>query len=218
MIDLSEDELTADRYFDLGSVQLAQGKWQEAINYFDKTIALAPKHFTAFVKRGTAKQELGIKTLGKPLTIGVDLSSSPLVKGAYEDFSKAVKLNPKCADAYKRRGLLQALSGNWALAISDYDLAIKANPKFSDAYDSRALVKKQNGDLTGALADANKAIQNIDSAGAKSRWAFYRTRGDIKEKLGDIKGAVADWKEAVRLFPDIGRELNPKIKSAQSGR
>jgi tetratricopeptide (TPR) repeat protein len=48
---------------------------------------------------------------------------------AISDYSKAIELNPKDADAYKNRGAAYLDKGQYNQAISDYNKAIELNPK-----------------------------------------------------------------------------------------
>ena len=70
------------------------------------------------------------------------------IKEAFDDYSKAIEINPQDADAYKHRGwdslnyylgtALIAL-GMIEEAIDDYSKAIKINPECAIAYNNRGL-------------------------------------------------------------------------------
>ena len=49
--------------------------------------------------------------------------------GAIADYTKAIKLDPRYADAYYGRALVQQTKGNLRQAIADYNRAIKLNAK-----------------------------------------------------------------------------------------
>ena len=61
---------------------------------------------------------------------------------AIQDFSQAIKLDPKNAAALYSRGLTYSNDGQWDRAIQDYDEAIKLNPN-----DVRALSNRGNAYL-----------------------------------------------------------------------
>jgi len=98
---------------------------------------------------------------------------------AIENYTNALEINPKFAEAYYWRGsakrnTFQDNNG----AIADFTKAIEINPKFSDAYYSRGFVKCHNfpkNDYAGALLDYNKAIE-IDTKNAN----YYFSRGELK--------------------------------------
>lgn len=49
-------------------------------------------------------------------------------KGAIQDFTKAIELNPKFADAYSNRGVVKGNLQDYRGAIQDYNKAIELNP------------------------------------------------------------------------------------------
>ena len=58
---------------------------------------------------------------------------------AIGDFTQAISLNPKNANAYADRGAAYGSLGQHALAISDFTQAITLNPNFAGAYYNRAI-------------------------------------------------------------------------------
>lgn len=86
---------------------------------------------------------------------------------AIADYTQAIKLDPKNAENYFRRGNAYSLQKKYDLAIADYDQTIKLassgsssrnNRDLSHAYDNRGIAYDclQKYDL--ALADYNQAI------------------------------------------------------------
>jgi tetratricopeptide (TPR) repeat protein len=59
--------------------------------------------------------------------------------GAIEDFSKAIKKNPKFSEAYYQRGKSWAEVENYWAAVIDYINAIKFNPDYAEAYVYRGI-------------------------------------------------------------------------------
>lgn len=78
---------------------------------------------------------------------------------AISEFSKAIKINPKHADAYHYRGLTYQSIGQYDQAIADFSKAIELNPKDASAYNSRANAWVNKGEFDRALSDFNKAIE-----------------------------------------------------------
>ncbi|HEX7414509.1 MAG TPA: tetratricopeptide repeat protein, partial [Bacteroidia bacterium] len=60
-------------------------------------------------------------------------------KGAIEDYTKAIELNPKYANAYMVRGMCKDELKDYNGSIQDYNKAIELNPKYTDAYMARGL-------------------------------------------------------------------------------
>src|SRR5208282_2604354 len=58
---------------------------------------------------------------------------------AISDFTEAIRLNPKNADAYCNRGAAYASKGDDDQAIADYTEALRLKPDQVKAYDGRAI-------------------------------------------------------------------------------
>ena len=89
--------------------------------------------------------------------------------GAITDFTKALELNPKNAEAFLNRGYAKRSIGDIGGAKVDFKLSIEADPTPKDAaaYYFRALAKSALGDNEGALSDYKRAADRGD-AKAKS--------------------------------------------------
>ena len=63
-------------------------------------------------------------------------------KGAIEDYTKAIEINPNNADAYFNRGVSKSNSEDDKGAIEDYTKVIEINPNDTDAYYNRGVLKE----------------------------------------------------------------------------
>jgi tetratricopeptide (TPR) repeat protein len=125
---------------------------------------------------------------------------------AIQEFSAAIRLNPKYAVAYSVRGYLYNQLKDFEQAINDYTSAIILDPDLVGAYNNRGVLKSNRNDLLAALSDYNQAIL-IDPKFASA----FNNRGLLKsEKLNDLTGALADFNRAI--------ELNPEEPSAYNNR
>jgi len=93
-------------YLDRGYANLGLDKKDEAIQEFDKAIALNPNYAYLYVSRGMAK-------------INNDKSS------ALEDVNQAIRLAPHYSYAYEQRGLIKKEQGKKTEAIKDLQKAIE---------------------------------------------------------------------------------------------
>jgi len=133
---------------------------------------------------------------------------------AIADFTKAIALDPKDADAYKYRGL------SWQYidddkAIADYTKAIALNPKDAWAYKNRASAWYNKGDNDKAIADYTKAIEidPQDDTAWYNRARTYSISGEKDKALSDLKRAIAfneSFKENAKSDEDFKDLWNDK--------
>lgn len=81
-------------------------------------------------------------------------------KKAIENYTKAVKLNPKHAEAFNNRAYTYMRMGNYKDALPDLDSAIKIRPNYVNALMNRGDIYNYyyNVDKTKALADYDKVL------------------------------------------------------------
>ena len=58
---------------------------------------------------------------------------------AIADYTEAIRLDPKYANAYHNRGLAYRDKGDTDRAIADYTEAIRLDPKYANAYNNRGV-------------------------------------------------------------------------------
>lgn len=107
-------------WFELGRKAFFAGKWNEALNAFDKAIRLNPKNPGYFLHRGNVYDKLGD------------------YKKAVINYNRTVKLDPLCTEAYLNRGFALNNLGEINKAIAD----IKKAAKLGDDLAQKFLKKK----------------------------------------------------------------------------
>ena len=163
---------------------------------------------TARIVTGSVAQANG-RGSGNSFTSAVAKSKKGDYQGAVADYTQAIKLNPKSANAYYNRGLVKATNlQDDQGALADYDRAIELKPTYDAAYNNRGNLKVDKlKDYQGALADYNRAIQ----LKPKNADAYYN-RGVLKYTfLNNRTGGIADMKQASRLLQKQG---NPEAYQA----
>ena len=75
------------------------------------------------------------------------------------EYTKAIELRPKLAEAYWGRGLAYYYKEDYDKAIVEYTAAIEADPNYARAYYQRAIAYLQKGDYDKAQPDFDKAVE-----------------------------------------------------------
>ena len=111
----------------------------EAIIAYTKSIEIQP-HPYAYNNRGLVYRDKGDND------------------NALKDYTEAIKLDPKNANAYHTRGLVYGVKGDYDNALKDFNEAIKLDPKYAFAYHTRGLVYAEMGNQEKAIADFQTAL------------------------------------------------------------
>ena len=180
-------------------------KMRKRIFFLSALLSLIPFGQTFIIKTG-----LGFATAGLIISVAesthAGLKNDYYFNRAYDnaekgmhleaiaDYTKAIKIDPKDADAFYNRGISKNSIKDYYGAIEDYTKLIQINPKYSDAYFNRANTKDDIKDYYGAVADYTKVIE-INPKDAEA----FANRGITKESIGDMDGACSDWAKAARL-------------------
>lgn len=99
------------------------------------------------------------------------------------------------SDLFKR-GVYEALIGNYKVAIENFNQVIHIRPNDATAYANRGLARAAIGEQQRAIADFNSALDrnpNLEVA--------YYNRGYVRFELQDYHGALTDFNRAIRLDP-----------------
>jgi tetratricopeptide (TPR) repeat protein len=155
-----------------GILNLAPGKYDQAIPFFDEALAIDPNSWNAYLYRGIANQNLGklddalgdfqVAAQLKPdLLAAVTARAGIYVdkgdhKRAVEELSKVIQLKPS-VDAHYRRGTAYALLGEQQKAIEDFTWVIDEVRDAPYVYFARAKAKRALGDMEGAAIDEQTA-------------------------------------------------------------
>ena len=78
---------------------------------------------------------------------------------AIDDFSAAIRLDPKYDPAFNNRGAAYLAKGENDRAFADFSEAIRLNPTDPDYYNNRGSSWQLKGDYDRAIVDYNEAIR-----------------------------------------------------------
>jgi tetratricopeptide (TPR) repeat protein len=90
---------------------------------------------------------------------GIRLLGERRQKDAIVAFDKAIRLNPRSAEAYHGRGMAHNEIGQNERALKDYDAALALNPQYAEAYFNRANAYSDMGQYERALKDYGEALR-----------------------------------------------------------
>lgn len=134
-------------------------------------------------------------------------------QGAIANYTQAIRLNPRYANAYYNRGIARSDIGDKQGAIADYTQTVKINPRHDDAYYNRGLVYYELKNYQAAIADYNESLKinpNAEDA--------YLNRGLARYELGDKQGAITDYNQALKINPKYANAyLNRGLTRADLG-
>jgi tetratricopeptide (TPR) repeat protein len=111
------------------------GRFDKAIEDYERAIALNPSYYPAYNNMGAL--------LGK----------MSLFARAIEYFNKAIALSPDYTDAYYNRGVTYVLIDQFGKALEDFNKAIVLNPGDATAYVERGNLHLRMGNRDLAIAD-----------------------------------------------------------------
>ncbi len=167
----------ADYYIDYAMTLTQLGKYDEAIQYFDRVIL--DKDNSIVNKNNKAAYR------GK----GIAYFKSHDYVNAIGQFDKALaidELSDLNMDILYYKGNSQAKAGLFEKAAETYTALLDGNPSDGDTYNSRAYVYRMLGDYEKSLADYERAIK-LDN----SNYEYYFGKYFLMTETGDTEGAAS---------------------------
>jgi len=142
-------------YLEQGIKETNEGKFDEALHSLNNAIGLKNDEPIAY------------------FSIAIVFHNMHEIKAAYENYTKAIVLDPKMCDAYYNRAqvlLMNKEADNDTLrqALEDFNSAIELDPKFIDALYYKAVVQKKLEDYKGAVETLEKVL-SIDPQAVYSK-------------------------------------------------
>lgn len=125
--------------FERGLLYYEQGRYRQALAAFDEAIRTRPSA-GAYANRGTTRARLGD------------------ARGAIEDFTRALALEPDDPEVLVNRGNAHLAAGDPGAAVADFSRALALRPGLALARFNRGLARWQAGDPSGAREDWEQAI------------------------------------------------------------
>jgi tetratricopeptide (TPR) repeat protein len=199
---------------DIGTALRRMDKDREALEAYDKAVAMAPDDVGILANRATLKRKMkdldgALADQNEVLRITPTNSNGYMERattkgrmgdtaGEEADLVRAVEIDQKNFKAGVNLALLRKRAGRYEEALSDLNGIIERHPKEVIPYNNRAdLIMTMGGDLQAALKDIEHALKL-----APTYSNGYITRAEIRLAMGDKKKALEDLEQAVKLGED----------------
>jgi Flp pilus assembly protein TadD/peroxiredoxin len=180
-----------DSWNNLGLIATREGSMADAIEYFEKALALSPDHMVALVNLGNAyrqqrRWEDARATFEHAVVVGpqdpeADYGLAMVfaqlneTKSAYEYLQKALNLRPAYPEALNNLGILYLRTDQRDRAVETFEECIRIAPEFNQAYLNLAQVYAIEGAPDKAKAVLLRLLaQHPDDAQAKAALSQLR--------------------------------------------
>ena len=178
--------------FNMGLTYFRKKDFNEAVNYFNKTLDINPDHKNALT---------AIKNVAKnSFNQGNQLYKRGDLEGALSSYDKVLDVDKTFYQAHFQIGVIQSKMGNKDLAVSSYEKSIDINPQFYKAYFALGLAKNSMNDIDGALLSLQSAI-DINPGYDKA----YGAMGDIYIQQKNYDKAKQTLKMATTVNPNYSK-------------
>lgn len=134
------ENLTVKEYLTQGSVLAGQGKYDQALAYYDKAEHENPMEIEVYLSKGIAYANLD------------------RLDEAKAQFEKALKVNRASGLTYFHLGSIALLQGDVAFGFENYNKAIAHGYDDAQLYYSIGLLHEENGEADMAIRNYSKAI------------------------------------------------------------
>ncbi len=223
------DNLLVKEYLKQGLVYSSQGKYEEAIGYYEKAEKENPMEIEVYLSKGVAYANLGkldeaqaqfekaLKINRNSGIVYYHLGSIALMKNeveiGIENYNKAIAHGFEDAQLYYSLGLLHEESGESDLAIRNYSKAIMKNPMRSDIRIRKAQILLQTNHLPEALQTLDELILSNPDV-----FEGYHIKFMILVQLKQYDKASEVINNALSLFPkDPGFALDKVTLAIEQG-
>lgn len=180
---------SVDSLLNLARKKVSDKKYNEAIVVYNRIWAKDSLNYDLYLERGTVYYELqdGEK--------------------AFNDYTKAISLNPKAAEPYHRRAILMMAMRYHEEAIIDNTMALDLATNDTlrmYSYSNRGNCKQQKRDFQGAYEDYSRAYLYDTSS-----IAIMNNLATVLDELGRVDESLQYLHKIIRLQPDfIGGYVN----------
>lgn len=205
-----EPQRASIAYTNLGLVYQKKGQLGNALENYEKAIALDHKDYLAYNNRGTIFDKLGqfdkaIQSYDEAVTLKPDdyrayfnraLANDKIgrLSEAIEDLQRAARLQRGNPLIHHNLGVLYGKAGIYDRSIAAFDTAIALEPNNPVRYNNRGIAYAFSNQYTKAIEDFSRAILLDENYGSA-----YFYRGDAYFKTGATVLALSDFSKGCNL-------------------
>ena len=143
--------------------------------------------------------------------IGSAIGARGETDNAIEDFTSALRYDPKFAKAYDNRGIAYISNGMADQAFADFSKAMELDPDYYDAYNNRGILYGFHNEFDKAIADFSQAIA------LKSDYErAYLNRGIAYMQIRNFPRALKDFDKALELNPGDAAAMEKRNQALTS--
>ncbi|CAF0895713.1 unnamed protein product [Adineta steineri] len=226
LLDQTKDEKNkAPFYQQLGSIKANQGKYQEALTFYEQSLAIYQKKFPSnHPDLAISHNNIGL--------VHVAMGDYPKALSYYE---KALEIkqqslpsnHPSLASSYNNIGMVHDEMGDYPKALSYYEKALEIqqqslppnHPHLAMSYNNIGVVHANMGDYPKALLSHEKALeiqQQSLSSNHPDLAASYNNMGRVHYSMGDYPKALSFSEKALEIkqqslplnHPDLAMSCN----------
>jgi CHAT domain-containing protein/Flp pilus assembly protein TadD len=204
--DFNSDD--AEGWFDRGNELFGLGRYEEALESYDRAISFKHDDHEAWSNRGVSLGDLGrheeaLKSYDRAISFkhdkheawsnrAVSLCDLGRYEEAIESYDRAISLNHNDYKAWSNRGNALGDLGRYEEAIESYDRAISFNYNDHKAWSNRGVYLGALGCHEEALKSYNQAISFNDN----DHKAWFG-RGNSLDKLGRYEEAIENYQQGL---------------------
>lgn len=201
--------MSANSYYKKGQRFAQRGKYSEAIECFEKTLAGNPEHSDALFALGNVAKHIGLLDIAEKMyratlmllpdsieaasNLGTTLTDLDRVDEAIAIFQNILSNHGEHASTWLNLGVAVKKAGDAEKAELFTQEALRLKPKNAEAHANLSELIADRGEIDAAFDEINKAW-SIDKKNGKIRY----NRAELMLLLGDLKNG---WREI-----DIGKQ------------
>jgi protein O-mannosyl-transferase len=201
-------------YNNLGNELYKAGNRQEAIEHYERALALKPKYFDACNNLGMllvligrpdgaitySKQAVALRPdhIEANYTLGNAFKDAGQYQQAIEQYENVLALKPDYNEARNNLGLMLVKAGRSEDAIDQYLKAIRLNPDYFEAQYNLGLALFQTNRPEEAIEHFKQALRMKPNLAE-----VHEIMGAALIQMGRIQEGIDQCREALRLKPDL---------------